>query len=912
MLILKPESYIKAGMFKYFAGETQSMPSDSITRRFIATTIRKPGTVLAISIILAAISIIYTVNSLSFLTGRDDLMPRHAQFQKDYQAYRAAFGDQEEIAVVVEGNDPAQVTLFCDRLYGRLTQEKKLFLEVMYPGGMPYFRQNGLLFMPLDQLQSMSLTVGMAGPVLKDLATEPSIQTLFNSLTGQIDSYLKQPSPEQLQRLKFMLSTLDKGFTGFDEKKASLSMDSFLSDGGDGKGSIFENAGKQQVMAIRPLKEQDSFVPAEKAIKKIREELESLRKNKEFKGITVGVTGVPVLEYEEMATSMSDMKIASVLSLVLTVILLLFAFRGIKNTVAAMTALLIAIAVAFGAATLVVGHLNILSMAFAVMLLGLGVEYAIQVVLRHQELLWDMPFNDALEESLTSNLRPILLAFTTTALAFLTFLLTDFRGIAELGLIAAMGVFVCFVSTFTVLPAMLVLMNRRQNRQKQVQAKDDTAAKEKNLHKLFARPGLIVAATAILSIAGAFALNNVPFDFNMLNLQAKGLESVTFAYKLMKSKENSGYFGVSMAKGRNEALRLTKQFEALPEVDHVVSLPALVPDRQPEKLALLKRMEETMANVDPKPYQENLKVMELPQTFENFRNSVEKLKNRLEADKSAEAPPIKAFLATLDRFFEGLEKEKDGNALEMLREMQASMFAPLPEKLKLLKESLKARPVTESDVPEALKQRFIGKDGRLLLQIAPKDEIFDEKPLARFVSAIKSVDPHATGEPVSVYESFRILKSSYLQAFLYAMAGVVVILLLAFRSIKSTLLGVAPLAAGLLIMVGGMWISGLRFNVANIIVMPLLLGVGIDSAIYIINRHLKGEESPVQVACSSAGKGVLLNALTILFSFGALMVARHQGVFSIGAVMSLGMTAIVLAFLLFLPALLMIAPKKDL
>jgi uncharacterized protein len=150
---------------------------------------------------------------------------------------------------------------------------------------------------------------------------------------------------------------------------------------------------------------------------------------------------------------------------------------------------------------------------------------------------------------------------------------------------------------------------------------------------------------------------------------------------------------------------------------------------------------------------------------------VEKLKLNLEAKKLPEAQPIAAFLKTLDKFFAGLEKEKDGNALTMLREMQEAMFAPLPEKLKLLKESLQARAVTEADVPQALKQRFVGKDGRLLLQIAPKKEIFNEQPLAEFVTQIKTVDPHATGEPVSVYESFKILKLSYLQAFLYALGG---------------------------------------------------------------------------------------------------------------------------------------------
>jgi len=888
---------------------------ENIVKRFISLCINNPFTVLIIALALAVISIIYTAGNMKFLTGRDDLMPRNAQFQVDYREFSKNFGDQDTIAVVVEADDPALASRFSDQLYERLIQEKQLFLEVLYPGGMPYFRKNGLLFMPLDELKGMGNTLEMASPVLKELAATPSIQTLFSTLTSQIDDYLKAPDQQKLGSLSFMLGALDKGFKGFDGKKTDLSMDTFLSGGGSGKPSMLKDAGKQQVLAIRPVKEHGNFIPAEKAIAKVRKELSVLLQKPEFKGVTSGITGVPVLEYEEMRTSMEDMKLASVLSLVLTIVLLLFAFRGLRNTIAAIAALLIAIAVSFGLATMLVGHLNILSMVFAIMLLGLGVEYGIQVVLRHQELLNRKGFKDALQESLESNLRPILLAFATTALAFLTFLLTDFRGIAELGLIAAVGVMVCCISTFTVLPAMIVLLNDKnsQNSEGKGHREDQPPVKKREgliIQRFFAHPGLIVGCTFALSLAGVFALTRVPFDFNMLNLQAKGLESVRYAYKLMKSKENSGYFGVSIAKDRAEAARLSKRFETLPTVDHVVSILSLVPEQQPEKLAELQRMRQIMDSIKPAPYQEDLQVMELPSVFEGFRNSVARLKQHLETVKSPEAKPVAGFLATLDRFFAELEKEKDGNALNMLREIQGSMFSSLPEKLMLLKESLNAGAVTEADIPKPLKDRFVGSDGRLLLQIAPEKEIFNEQPLAEFVTQIKTVDPHATGEPVSVYESFKILKRSYLQAFLYALAGVVLILLISFRSPRYTLLGITPLAVGLLLMVGGMWIFGLKFNVANIIVMPLLLGVGIDSAIYIISRHLKGEETPVEVVRSSSGVGVFLNALTIFFSFGALMVARHQGVFSIGAVMSLGMTTVVLAFLVFLPALLLILGKQ--
>ena len=239
-----------------------------------------------------------------------------------------------------------------------------------------------------------------------------------------------------------------------------------------------------------------------------------------------------------------------------------------------------------------------------------------------------------------------------------------------------------------------------------------------------------------------------------------------------------------------------------------------------------------------------------------------------------------AFLATLDGFFSRLEKEKDKNAGWHAAGIPGWNVLPSCQaKLRMMKESLEAVPVGEADIPLQLKRRFVGKTGKLLLQVAAKKEIFERQPLSEFIAQVKGVVPNVTGEPVMVYESLTILRDSYLRAFIYAFIGIAVILLINFKSIRFALIGTLPLAAGLLLMVGGMWLAGISFNMANIIVLPLLLGVGIDSAIYIINRYRQGDESPSQVAVSSAGTGVFLNALTILFSFGALMVAPPSGSF---------------------------------
>jgi hopanoid biosynthesis associated RND transporter like protein HpnN len=911
------------------------VPHRTFHSRLFAFVARRPRLILGVALLISVISVIYTKQNMEFLTGRDDLMPRNAPFQVDYRAYRQEFGDQEEVVIVVESDDAEKSTRCGDAIYQRLSREKGVYRELFYPGGLPYFRKNGLLFMPLEEIRNLRSTLTMAAPVLKELATSPSVQTLFTSLTNQIDGYLVSKDPESLKSLTFMLTTLDRGFKAFDAPStpiragsssakdattsappSGLSMDSFLKGSADGKASLLESAGKQQVITILPVKEQGSFVPAEKAITITRAILREILAKPEFKGVNAGLTGVPVLEYEEMATSQRDIGIATVLSLSLTVLLLLFAFRGLLNVIAAMVSLVVGICLSFGFATAAVGHLNILSMVFAIMLIGLGIEYGIQVVLRYQEELRSgMSGMQAIETGLGANVRSIIMAAATVALAFVTFAFTDFKGIAELGIIAAGGVVICVLATFTVLPAMLILLERFRKPGKSYLAVPDSerevqVAGRPLFRALLERPRMVATVTLLLSLACVYPAVTTRFDYNLMNLQAKGLQSVEYAYKLMRSKENSGYFAVVMAKDRQEAANLTRRLERLPSVDHVVSLATLVPDRQPEKLAELAGLKKVMDQVRPIPYEENLRLIELPTVFENFHVRVAKLKQALEAAKAPEAKPVGAFLTTLDGFFSSLEKEKNRNAVAMLRDFQGGMFAQLPEKLNMMKESLEAAPVGEADVPEQLRRRFVGKSGKLLLQVAPRNEIFQHEPLAEFVHQVKGVVPNATGEPVMVYESLTVLRDSYLRAFGYAFIGIAAILLINFKSIRFALLGALPLAAGLLLMVGGMWLAGISFNSANIIVLPLILGVGIDSAIYIINRYRQGNESPAQVAVSSAGIGVFLNALTILFSFGALMVAHHQGVFSIGVVMSLGMVASVAVFLAFLPALLSLWGKR--
>ena len=882
-----------------------------------------PRVIVAFSLLLSLLSLLYTKHSMEYLTGRDDLMPKNRQFFLNNATYNREFGGPDEIVAVMESGDREQATLFGERLEQALRKEKGRFSDIFFPGGLPFFRKNGLLFMPLADIKALKKNLLMAQPVLKALSASPSVQTLFTFLTGEIDAWLAgdRSSPVEqarLARITFMLEKLDIGFSSFGKGGLSnLSLEGFFL-GSGGEDSAFARAGKMQILTVTPVEKSGSFVPAEEAIATVRREIELLKKLPEFKGVTVGLTGVPVLEHEEMTTSQRDITLATVVSLILTVILLLVAFRGLSTMLAAMISLGVAISLSFGFATLAVGHLNILSMVFAIMLIGIGIEYGIQVVLRYKEelALW-MDEEEAIGQGLNRNIWAIVMAAATVAAAFLTFVATDFKGISELGIIAGGGVAICVLVTFTVLPALLVIMARRRQARgagRGAPGSSNPAPSAKRQAPvytfLFGHPKGVLVVTALLCLASLYPVSRIVFDYNLMNLQAKGLESVTYAYKLMRSSENSGYFAVTMANSPQEVREKTKRLEALPEVDHVVSLLTFIPDQQQEKLAELAELRQELGEVKPAPYEEDLKVMELPAVFEKFRDSVDKLTKLLAAEKRSEARPVGKFLGTLDSFFKGLEKEKDTNAVGMLRDFQGGMFASLPQKIGMLKETLNAAPVTEADIPQELRKRFVGKTGKFALQIAPKKEIFDREPLEAYLKGVRSVAPAAAGEPVMVYESMTIMRESYETAFIYAFIAIVAILLLAFRSVVFALIGLVPLVVGLLFMVAGMWLCGISFNSANIIVLPLILGIAVDSGIYIINRFRREDETAVEVVTRSTGLGVIYNTLTIMASFGALMVAHHQGVFSIGAVMSLGMIACQFAFILVLPAILTLVGKR--
>jgi len=321
-----------------------------------------PTAILLVALLASLFSVLYSVRNMEFLTGRDDLMPQNTPYRQNYRNWRQEFGDMDSIAVVIESDDSERATRFGTALYEKLAADKAHFQDVFYPYGLEFFRKNALLFMPTADVRALRENLTTLKPLLKELSASPSVQTLFTYLTREIDGYVTKGGTEtELGNLTFTLEKLGLGFKSFGNDKAPPpSFEEFFFQGKSGEESGFAKAGKMQVITALPVKKDEGFIPAEEAIKVIRQHLEELHKQPEYKGVTAGLTGGPVLENEEMSTSQHDIALATVVSLLLTVVLLLIAFRGVLNVIAAMVSLVVAICLSFGFATLTVGHLNIL------------------------------------------------------------------------------------------------------------------------------------------------------------------------------------------------------------------------------------------------------------------------------------------------------------------------------------------------------------------------------------------------------------------------------------------------------------------------------------------------------------------------------------------------------------------------
>jgi len=641
-----------------------------------------------------------------------------------------------------------------------------------------------------------------------------------------------------------------------------------------------------------------SFVKHAPPLQALRDHLKAMQRD--FPDVQAGVTGSMALGSDEMFSSQRDTALATVISLLSVGLIYIAIFWEVWSPLRVQITLQLAICWSLGFATLTVGHLNILSVTFAPVLIGLADNLGIHLAARYsEERTAGSDFRTAMETAARQTGPGIVTAGLAVILAFYAVMLADFPGLAELGFIAGSGELFCLVASFTVLPALMAVSQRYWRIRPAA-----WQAKERQTWSWPGRfPRLMLGVIGGLTLVGLLVSPPPKFDYNLLHLQATGTESVVWENHLLEDSDRSSWYALSTADSLPELHRKKAQFAALPVVDKIESLASMLPTDQEERLALLAEVAPLVESVsgtweDVGP----IAVDELQNVLEKIRFKLQRPPTDWDAKKRPSEEALNAARAALIAVQERLKAMPPETVSQALDAFQRGLMADFAAKLALLQRNIHPTgPVTLDDVPSYLRERFVGKSGRYLLQIFARNNIWEREPMKTFVNQLQAIDADVTGPPVVAFYSILNMQQGYVRGGVYAFLTIVGITLLHFRRVKPAGLALLPLGVAALWMFPCMAFFGVQMNIANLIVIPLFMGMAMDNGIHLVDRALEPPRTAAQRATQSTGKAVVLATLTTIAGFGSLMVARHAGIFSFGLLLALAVSCNLLAVFTVLP-----------
>jgi hopanoid biosynthesis associated RND transporter like protein HpnN len=577
--------------------------------------------------------------------------------------------------------------------------------------------------------------------------------------------------------------------------------------------------------------------------------------------------------------------------------------------------LLLGTAWAMGWLTVTVGHLNILSATFAVMLIGMG-DYGVLWVMRYEQARRSgLDVTSSLVHTTIHVAVGNLTAATTLALAFFAAMFADFRAVAELGWIAGCGVVLCALACFTVLPAVLTLCDRRAAPSGEDSPRDvlplrgaggTPAGRDGWLPGLWRHSRWVVAGGLVLAIVLGVCASRIRYDHNLLNLQARGLESVQWELTLIEHTAGASWHALSYTSTPEEALKLKARYEDMPEVSRVVEVASLVPPAQADKLPLLEDVSGRLRNLPER----GVTIPHARPSRAALLEVVARVARRL-GPVSGPGGLVADLRENLDRLHAQLRGMASVRlAEERLQDFEERLAGDLAEDLHRLNDVAAPRPITLDDLPPELRERYVGTSGKWLLRVFARECLWDFGPLENFCQRIREVDPEATGKPFGTVEGLQAMKDGLVRAGLYAFGVIAFVLLVDFRRPKTALLALSPLLLAVLFSVGLLGLAGVPLNPANMIAFPLILGVGVDNGVHVLHDYLLRRAEGRASISHAIGRGVLVKALTTMIGFGTLMISTERGLVGLGLILTLGVGCSMLTALVFLPAVLHLLDRR--
>ena len=884
-----------------------------LLRRLVRLCCRRPRVTLLLAVLLAAGSVVYALTTLTFATSTRALLPRNQPYIERYVQYDREFGELDDLAIVVEAPSLQDATVYAGRLVRELRAARVPLARLAYRIDPKQFEGRALLYMGLDRLREIRERIFDYQDFMESFAARPTLDQLVEGVATQLANAfvggfldLGLSESKGALDLKFVHDLVAQISTRLDRPAPYRSpWGALFAVGGDSEGAGYFLSDDQRLLFIlaEPASEAGSFTGDRAAIEGVRAVVARLKR--EFPEIKVGVTGKPALANDEMTAAFDDSQRATFLAFALTLALLLGAFLRVGKPLLMLVGLVLSLCWSIGAATLVIGHLSLFSVMFISIVVGIGIDYGIYFLFRYEEELFlGRNLREALEITAARAGPGVLLGAVTAAATFYVLVLTDFRGVQELGFISGTAILLAWLSMMTVFPAMLVVVDRRHAARPRgtiPRAIRLESIRVPFVDRITSHPRTVLGITAVVTAASILAVPSVRFDYNLLNLQAVGTESVTWEKKILATSGRSGFAALSSADTLEELRRRQHAFRQLKTVSEVDSALLLIPDQQAEKRKVIADFAPIVA-----PVRVNRPIR---LEVDRLITALETLKRRFEV-AAGEAPPgdtqreLARVTEDIGRLVIKLRQTDAEMASATLELLQRQMYRDFLGSFQRLQANLNPREVGLADVPPEIKRKFISEGGRFLLQIHPAVNIWDRDGAARFVADLRTVDPDVTGTPIITHEAILLMERAYKQGTLYAIVLVTGFTAVMLRRLRETLLALLPLALGLLWTFALMYVFRLKFNLGNVFGLPLILGAAAEYGLNIVMRYIEGREHGGPLIARSTIMGVLVAGLSTIVGFGSLLLAHHRGIYGLGLLLTLGTAASLIASLIVLPVLL--------
>lgn len=951
----------------------------------VATVSARPRLMLWLVLLIACAGVGITVTQLQVRTSRSDLTDQASRFARNWQQYADTFGANSDLLVVIETPAPNAklIRAVIDDLGARLNREPEHFENVLARVNLTAMRRKALQFLTPQEVERTASRLQTYDRVVKQqnwdlVRTETLANTLRKQIEkGQEEGVVSESTWKSLERFSSSLSSYFRNAleTGKVERTSFKSpLPDLMTVAGDQKltdgetGYILNEEGSVGVVQVCLTQKPAKGPAGPDSVMRLKELLaEVQRQNKpDNSDLKLSLTGIPALEHDEMRSTSIDMKNAGIVAFFLVGGLLLLVFRGVRHPMLALLTLIVSVCWTFGAATLVVGHLNIVSVCFAIFLVGLSIDFSVSFTNRYLALrqeLYELP--DALREAAETTGTGILTSAITTALAFSTALLTGFPGLAELGVISAIGVLLCAAATFLFLPALIALSDASVEVEKLPQPFSPALLRR----VLVAWPSVSIGLTCVLlaffawkafSYSEGSVHCRVAYNPNLLRLQDPNAESVLAERRLEQSGTETVLHAVAIASSWEEAISLREKFLSLPTVARVSDAASKLPDQpNPQAAARLQALQQQAATVSPT----------VPQLASESNKAVGSEVDRLfMLVRNSKHPVAQQSARQLDQFLDDLSSTPGGKATSILSAYNNMVARWLLLEYSDIAKADRFDPVSLKDLPRELKTRYLRVDAnnqqQWALRIYPKNDVWDGAALQSFIADLRTVNPHVTGPPVQILESAGRMNTTYANVGLYALAVISLVLLfnylrpgqklmtivppvgvaafigytlfqrngtvdpsllvmiclglvtfiasvLDYKNLRDTILTLVPAMAGGLMTLGVLALLKLELNPMNLIALPLVFAIGIDNGIYLVSDCRKQISSGKDGYEPSADtlSSVLVTSLTSIVGFGSLMIASHNGMFSIGLLLAIGVASSLLVSLALMPPVLALVAR---